>query len=86
MPPIGVTQTFDEKVSPRTLEDYLFISTATPENEAAATARGYTGVGHEINFVSLGPWLIHIFPFSDQNSGHYSGKDACASRLERSSS
>ena len=54
-----VKLTFDQKVSPSGLADYLFITTAKPDDEALAAARSYTGVGHEMNFVPLTGWLIH---------------------------
>jgi hypothetical protein len=54
-----VRLTFDQKVSPSGLADYLFITTAKPDDEALAAARNYTGVGHEMNFVPLAGWLIH---------------------------
>lgn len=60
--PIGkarVTQTFDQKIGPNALTDYLFVSTVAPEGEALETARHYTAVGHEMNFVPLPPWLVH---------------------------
>lgn len=50
---------FDDKVSPKGLTDYLFITTHKPEPDAITKARGYTAVGHEMNFVDLHPWLIH---------------------------
>jgi hypothetical protein len=54
-----VRSTFNQKVSPSGLADYLFITTAKPGNDALAAARSYTGVGHEINFVPLAGWLVH---------------------------
>ncbi len=54
-----VRATFDQKVSPSGLADYLFITTAKPDNDALAAARSYTGVGYEMNFVPLADWLIH---------------------------
>jgi hypothetical protein len=54
-----VTLTFNQKVSPSGLADYLFITTARPDKEALAAARSYTGVGHEMNFVPLAEWLVH---------------------------
>jgi hypothetical protein len=54
-----VTLTFNQKVSPNALADYLFITTTKPEKEAIDAARSYTGVGHEMNFVPLAPWVIH---------------------------
>jgi hypothetical protein len=54
-----VTLTFNQKVSPSGLGDYLFITTAKPEDGALAAARRYTSVGHEMNFVPLAGWLVH---------------------------
>lgn len=54
-----VSLTFDEKVSPSGLADYLFITTVRPENGALVAARQYTSVGHEMNFVPLKGWLVH---------------------------
>lgn len=53
-----VASTFNEKVSPSGLADYLFITTAQPEDGAIAAARRYTSVGHEMNFVPLAEWLV----------------------------
>lgn len=50
---------FDQKVSTSGLDDYLFISTARPDESALTAARHYTAVGHEMNFVDLLPWLVH---------------------------
>ena len=52
-----VTSTFNDKVSPGSLADYLFVTTVNPEDGALAAARSYTGVGHEMNFVILANWL-----------------------------
>jgi hypothetical protein len=54
-----VTLIFDEKISPSGLNDYLFITTARPEDSALSAARNYTRVGHEMNFVPLAPWIRH---------------------------
>jgi hypothetical protein len=54
-----VASTFNQKISPNGLADYLFITTVKPDDEAVAAAEKYTGVGHEMNFVPLAPWLIH---------------------------
>ena len=54
-----VTLTFNQKISPNSLADYLFITTSNPHKEATDAARSYTGVGHEMNFVLLAPWLTN---------------------------
>ncbi len=53
-----VTLTFDQKVAPAELADYLFVTTAKPEEQAVAAARSYTAVGHEMNFVCLPKWIF----------------------------
>src|SRR5260370_7981137 len=45
-----VTATFDQKVSPSGLADYLFITTVKPEYDALPAPRSYTGLGHDMNF------------------------------------
>src|ERR1039458_6717072 len=54
-----VTLTFNQKISPNAVADYLFITTSKPEKGAFDAARSYTAVGHEMNFVPLADWLIH---------------------------
>jgi len=54
-----VAATFEQKVAPNGLGDYLFITTATPDAEALTAAHHYTGVGHEMNFVQLQDWLTN---------------------------
>src|SRR5258708_11630271 len=54
-----VALTFNQKVSPQGLVDYLFITTVRAEETAYAAAQRYTGVGHEMNFVLLDGWLFH---------------------------
>jgi SacI restriction endonuclease len=52
-----VASTFEQKVSPNKLVDYLFVTTAQPEEDALAAAKKYMSVGHEMNFVPLHDWL-----------------------------
>jgi SacI restriction endonuclease len=54
-----VKGTFEQKISPANLREYLFVTTARPEDGALALARSYAGVGHEINFVNLREWLLY---------------------------
>lgn len=54
-----VTLTFNQKMQPGGLVDYLFVTTARPEADALAAARSYTEVGHEMNFVQLAEWLTN---------------------------
>ena len=54
-----VTSTFESKIAPNGLEDYLFVTTVLPERGVYATLSNYTGVGHEMNFVQLQAWLVN---------------------------
>lgn len=59
--PIGaarVRTVFDEKISPNNIRDYLFVTTAEPDEEAHQVAQQYTAAGNEINFVNLRNWVI----------------------------
>lgn len=54
-----VTATFEQKVTPGRLDDYLFITTTQPDAAALAADCNYTVVGHEMNFVQLHDWLAN---------------------------
>ncbi len=55
-----VVSTFNTKISPHGIEDYLFFSTAAmPDEEALAATRQYFAQGHEINFLQVKPWLMN---------------------------
>jgi hypothetical protein len=61
--PIGkarVSLVFEDKVSKSGLTDYLFVTTAKPQDEAFQAARNYTAVGNDMNFVDLTAWLHHL--------------------------
>jgi hypothetical protein len=54
-----VVSTFNTKISPNKLDDYLFFYTiAEPAKEAIIAARKYFAQGHDINFVSVRDWAI----------------------------
>lgn len=53
-----VVSTFNTKISPAGLDDYLFFFSASPPTEdARAAARQYFAQGHEINFVPVKDWV-----------------------------
>jgi hypothetical protein len=55
-----VVSTFNTKISPGGIADYLFIFTRLgPSNEAKQYAYQLFSQGHDVNFVELKPWLIH---------------------------
>jgi hypothetical protein len=54
-----VVSTFNTKIAPFGLDDYLFFFTAAPPTEdARATARQYFAQGHDINFVPIKDWIM----------------------------
>jgi len=55
-----VVSTFNTKISPGGIDDYLFFYTATsPTDEARTAAKRYFGQGHDINFLPIEDWLIN---------------------------
>ena len=56
-----VISTFNTKISPHGIDDYLFFFSATePTDEARSAARAYFAQGHEINFLPVKDWLITV--------------------------
>lgn len=55
-----VVSTFNTKISPSGIGDYMFVFTGTPPaKDAQALARQYFGQGHDVNFVDIKPWLLN---------------------------
>jgi hypothetical protein len=55
-----VASTFNTKISPHGIEDYLFFSTDTvPSDEVRAVVVQYFAQGHDVNFLQVKPWLIN---------------------------
>lgn len=57
---VRVSATFNEKIAPNKLEDYLFILTKEPSQDARDIARKFFGMGHEVNFVQVDAWAYHV--------------------------
>jgi hypothetical protein len=55
-----VSSTFNEKIAPNKLEDYLFVLTKEPSQDARDIARKFFGMGHEVNFVQVDAWAHHV--------------------------
>jgi hypothetical protein len=54
-----VVSTFNTKISPSGLDDYLFFYSANPPTDDARTAaQKYFAQGHDINFVSVRDWIV----------------------------
>ena len=51
-----VVSTFNTKIGPHGIRDYLFFVNASPSEEALRHARQYFAQGHEINFVLTAEW------------------------------
>lgn len=55
-----VEATFNNKVLPQRVTDYLFFhGDSGPAPEARSLARRYFGHGHDINFLPVREWLVH---------------------------
>jgi hypothetical protein len=55
-----VVSTFNTKISPGGIEDYIFVFTGiSPAKEAKEAATQFFGQGHDVNFVDIKPWLLH---------------------------
>ncbi len=53
-----IVATFNEKIAPHGIEDYLFFVKRTNLDEKAMVqARQYFVQGHEVNFLEIGPWI-----------------------------
>ena len=56
-----VIVTFNTKIAPAGLEDYLFLVKTLPiSEEAAQQARQYFTQGHEINFLAIKDWILML--------------------------
>ncbi|MCA9469653.1 MAG: restriction endonuclease, SacI family [Nitrospira sp.] len=55
-----VVSTFNTKIAPHGINDYLFFfASANPTEEARDAARQYFAQGHDISFLPVQDWLIH---------------------------
>ena len=54
-----VTTTFETKMAPNSIEDYLFITSDRVDEAAQAQARSYFALGHEVNFIDIAGWIRH---------------------------
>jgi hypothetical protein len=55
-----VAATFEDKIAPNKVHDYLFILTREPSPEARAQARKYFAMGFDVNFFNIRKWLIYV--------------------------
>ncbi len=54
-----VVSTFNTKIAPAGIEDYLFfVRPSAPIDEAKQQARQYFSQGHEVNFVEIRNWIL----------------------------
>jgi hypothetical protein len=52
-----VVSTFNTKIAPFGIEDYLFFS-KTPDPDARRQANQYFAQGHEVNFLKIKKWIL----------------------------
>ena len=56
-----VVETFNSKIGPHGIEDYLFfVHSDTQPPEAVQQVRQYFAQGHEINFVAIASWVVSV--------------------------
>jgi hypothetical protein len=56
-----VVSTFNTKIAPHGIDDYLFLfSGAVPKNDARDAAKQFFAQGHEINFIPVRDWVMTI--------------------------
>lgn len=55
-----VTATFQTKIAPHGIEDYLFFVTSKVDEDAKRQARQYFSQGHEVNFMEIKNWILTI--------------------------
>ena len=56
-----VISTFNTKISPAGIEDYLFfVGSAGATTDAKVQAQQYFAQGHEVNFVNIKEWILMI--------------------------
>jgi len=56
-----LVSTFNTKISPNGIEDYLFLFTdKTPDPEARIAAMQYFAQGHAVDFLPVKPWLVNV--------------------------
>ncbi len=72
-----VVSTFNTKIAPSGIDDYLFLVGATePSDEAKIQARKYFAQGHEINFAHVCDWIVMLLATLGKN-----GRDLFNSNL-----
>lgn len=55
-----VVSTFNTKISPAGIGDYIFVFTGNaPAKDAREAATQFFGQGHDVNFVDIKPWLLN---------------------------
>ena len=55
-----VISTFNSKISRYAIRDYLFLITREPAEDAKEASQQYFGQGHEVNFLHIKVWIVHI--------------------------
>ena len=56
---LRIVSTFNTKIAPHEVEDYLFFfTTHMPDDDARITAKKYFAQGHDVNFMPVKPWIV----------------------------
>ena len=54
-----VIATFETKIAPHAIRDYLFLTSDSVDDAAKAQASAYFAIGHEVNFIDIAAWIWH---------------------------
>jgi len=55
-----VVSTFQTKIAPQEIEDYMFLGYDKVDDEVMQQAKQYFAQGHEINFLEIKGWILVI--------------------------
>ena len=61
-----IVSTFQAKIAPQAIEDYLFLLIGRPDEEVIRQAQKYFSQGHEINFLDIKDWMLVILATIDR--------------------
>lgn len=69
-----LVSTFQSKISPQGIEDYLFLVTSSVDEDAMVQARRYFRQGHEVNFLQITDWIKMVLATLGRNGRDFFNK------------
>ena len=55
-----VIATFETKIAPHAIRDYMFLTSDSVDDAAKAQASAYFAIGHEVTFIDIAAWIWHM--------------------------